>query len=208
MSVVGKAVGRVIAGLLLGCVLAVGGVAYSVWSVAREDNRQQADTIVVLGSAQYNGTPSQNFQARLKHAMNLYEDGYAKVIVTVGGNRAGDVYTEASAGKKWLEEQGVPSSAVVAVPEGSNTLQSAIALKKVYRQHGWQTADMVTDPWHCLRASQMLEENGIKVFISPTRTGPAVASRSTEIAYVFRETAAILYYGLNGSSQETGIGIG
>lgn len=208
MSVVGKAVGRVVAGVLVGCVLAAGGIAFSVWSVAREDNRQQADTIVVLGSAQYNGTPSPNFRARLQHAKNLYDDGYAKVIVTVGGNRTGDVYTEASAGKKWLEEQGVPSDALVAVPEGSNTLQSAIALKKVYQEHGWLTADMVTDPWHSLRASQMLEANGIEVFISPTRSGPSVASRSTELAYVFRETAAIAYYGITGSSQETGIGIG
>ncbi|PRZ31367.1 DUF218 domain-containing protein [Antricoccus suffuscus] len=205
---VGRVVGRLVAGILVGILLAVGGVAFAVWKVARDDTRQHADTIVVLGSAQYNGTPSPNFKSRLTHALSLYQDGLADVIVTVGGNRSGDEYTEAGAGRNWLIKQGVPADAVVAVPTGSNTLQSAVALGKEFKQKGWTDTIVVTDPWHTLRASEMITAEGITTYISPTRSGPSVQTRSTEFQYILRETAAILYYGLTGNSNETGLGIG
>ena len=64
-----------------------------VWAYARQDDRSEADTILVLGAAQYNGTPSNWFAARLDHAADLYNDGVAPRIVTVGGMLAGDAYT-------------------------------------------------------------------------------------------------------------------
>lgn len=205
---VGRIVGRLVAGILVGILLAVGGVAFAVWKVARDDTRQHADTIVVLGSAQYNGTPSPNFKSRLTHALGLYQAGLADVIVTVGGSRSGDHYTEAGAGRSWLLDQGVPADAVVAVPTGSNTLQSAVALGKVFKQEGWTNTIVVTDPWHTLRASEMIAAEGITTYISPTRSGPSVQTRSTEFQYILRETAAILYYGLTGNSNEKGFAIG
>ena len=205
---VGRVVGRLVAGILVGALLAVCGVAFAVWKVARDDTRQHADTIVVLGSAQYNGKPSPNFQARLTHAMDLYQSGIADVIVTVGGSRSGDEYTEAGAGRTWLIQQGVPEDAVVAVPTGSNTLQSARAIGKLFKKMGWHDTVVVTDPWHTLRASEMIRAQGVTTYISPTRSGPSVQTRSTEFQYILRETAAILYYGLTGNSNESGFGIG
>ena len=81
-----------------------------VWWVARQDDRRASDVIVVLGAAQFDGRPSSVFTARLVHARDLYEDDVAPRIVTVGGNRAGDRFTEASAGKHWLTAHGVPAS--------------------------------------------------------------------------------------------------
>ena len=52
-----KVIRRLIVGLLIGCVLGTLGVAYAVWKVARTTDNVNADAIVVLGSAQYNGTP-------------------------------------------------------------------------------------------------------------------------------------------------------
>ena len=95
-----------------------------VWWVARQDDRRASDAIVVLGAAQFDGRPSSVFTARLVHARDLYEDDVAPRIVTVGGNRAGDRFTEAAAGKRWLTEHGVPGQhAIVAVATGSDTLQ-------------------------------------------------------------------------------------
>jgi vancomycin permeability regulator SanA len=104
---------RLVLGVFLVGALVVGGTSFRVWQVARHDDRERADVVLVLGAAQYDGTPSKVFEARLRHARNLFEQGVAPRIVTVGGNKPGDTYTEAGAAANWLVEQGVPKDAVV-----------------------------------------------------------------------------------------------
>ena len=55
-------------GAVLVALFVVGGTAFRVWEVARQDDRQPADAVVVLGAAQYDGEPSSIFAARLRHA--------------------------------------------------------------------------------------------------------------------------------------------
>ena len=45
-----------------------------VWWAARQDDTRRSDAVVVLGAAQYNGTPSPVFEARLDHAADLYHE--------------------------------------------------------------------------------------------------------------------------------------
>src|SRR5262245_19126497 len=89
---------RFVLGVLLVGTLLVGGAAFRVWMVARGDDRTAADVVLMLGAAQYDGRPSQVLEARLRHAKNLYDEGVAPYIVTTGGNKPGDNYTEAGAG--------------------------------------------------------------------------------------------------------------
>jgi vancomycin permeability regulator SanA len=177
--------------LIIGTPLAAGA---QVWYVARQDDRTHSDTILVLGAAQFNGRPSAVLAWRLQHALKLYHEGVAPTIVTVGGNRPGDNYTEAGTGKAWLNEHGVPSSHLVAVRSGSDTLQSMVAAGQEYRRLGWHSAVIVTDPWHALRSRTMARDNGIKAVTSPTRSGPTVSSRDTQFHYIVRETGGYLYY--------------
>jgi vancomycin permeability regulator SanA len=179
--------------LVVGTPLAAG--CY-VWYVAREDVRTHSDAIIVLGAAQFNGTPSDVLAWRLRHALTLYNDGVAKHILTVGGNRPGDNYTEAGSGKAWLNEHGVPADHLVAVPTGSDTLQSMIAAGEEFRKLHWHTAVIVTDPPHALRSRTMARANGIKAVTSPTRSGPTVYSRDTQFHYIVRETGGYLYFQL------------
>jgi uncharacterized SAM-binding protein YcdF (DUF218 family) len=176
----------VIAGVLM--------VAFRVWWVARDDDRPTSDVIVVLGASQYDGTPSPVLQARLDHALTLYKDGVAPTIITVGGKLAGDRFTEAAAGKAWLVKQGVPASDVVAVGQGTDTWNSLVAVDDVMKENGWDSAVLVTDPWHSFRSREMARHLGLTVATSPTRTGPVVAERLTEERYVARETAGYLAY--------------
>lgn len=196
-----RLVRRLVAGLLLLAVLVVGGTAARVWWVARQDSHPKSDAIVVLGASQFNGKPSTVFRARLLHAKKLYDEGVAPRVVTIGGGAPGDRYTEAESGARFLRERGVTA---VAVGEGRNTLQSLQALTQEFGRQGWHTAVLVTDPWHELRSRRMASDLGIRATASPTRTGPAVRDRGTEIRYVLRETAAYLYYRVFGASSEAG----
>ena len=198
-----KWVFRVAGGVALIVALVVGGTGFRVWQVARTDDRAKADIVIVLGAAQYDGRPSSILKARLDHASRLYEQGVAPTVVTVGGRRAGDNFTEAQAGRRYLVDAGVPESAVVEVDAGSDTLTSLQAVADTARERGWHTAVIVSDPWHSLRARTMARDAGLTARTSPTRRGPVVQTRETQARYILRETAAMLYYRLTHAPAET-----
>jgi uncharacterized SAM-binding protein YcdF (DUF218 family) len=128
--------------------------------------------------------------------------------VTVGGRAAGDEFTEAEAGREYLANAGVPAGALLAVPEGVDTLESMRAVSAAFGERGWHKAVVVTDPWHALRAERMAEDSGIEAESSPTRQGPAVQTRGTQFRYILRETAAYLLYRATGESVAGAPGIG
>lgn len=202
----GRWVLRAVAAVVLAAVLVVGGTAYAVWKQARADERGPADAILVLGSAQYDGVPSPVFEARLDHALDLYQEGLAPTLVTVGGKQDGDRFTEGESGAAWLQDAGVPADAIVAVGVGTDTLTSMQAVDKVYADRGWSRMIIVTDPWHELRSNRIAADLGMATLSSPTRQGPAVFTRETQARAIVRETGAYLYYRLTGSTPETRIG--
>jgi len=204
----GSLMGRVVLAAVLATLILAGATALAIWWTARQDARPASDAIVVLGSAQYNGRPSSIFAARLEHARALYQQGVAPVVVTVGGKKSGDNFTEAQAGRDYLAQEGVPEKALLAVPEGVDTLQSMQDVAAVFRQRGWHSAVLVTDPWHVMRAERMADDSGMDAASSPTRQGPAVQTRTTQFRYIMRETAAYLLYRLTGRSVAGAPGIG
>ena len=188
-----KLVLRLVGLVVLALLLVLGVTAASVWWVARKDVRTHSDAIVVLGASQLDGRPSALLKARLDHAKALYDEGVAPVVVTLGGSAPGDRFTEGAAGAMYLSARGVK---VVAVGVGRDTLQSLQALAAEFRRRHWTSAVLVTDPWHELRSRRMATDLGITAVTSPTRTGPANASRTVELRYLARETAGYLYYRL------------
>ncbi|MDF2979035.1 MAG: hypothetical protein K0S40_3763 [Actinomycetospora sp.] len=200
---------RIVLGALVVALLLVGGTAVRVWQLGRTDERQPVDMIVVLGAAQYDGRPSPVFRARLQHALELYEEGVAPRIVTVGGAAAGDAFTEAQAGEQWLVENGVPGQALLPVDEGRDTFESFEAVAAVAEQRGWRSAVLVSDPWHSLRSRTMAADVGLDATTSPTKRGPVVQTRETQLRYIVRETGALIYYHLtHGSSDFSDPGLG
>lgn len=198
-SLLSSVVVRLVLGAVLMGALVVGGTVFRVWQVARADDREHADVVVVLGAAQYDGKPSPVLSARLDHAARLWRDGVAPTIVTVGGRRSGDNFTEARAGEKYLTSYGVPASAVVPVEEGADTLQSLRAVAERAQAEGWHSAVIVSDPWHSLRARTMADDFGLPSGTSPTRSGPVVQTREIQARYIVRESGGLLYYRLTHS---------
>ncbi|WP_433591256.1 YdcF family protein [Nocardia sp. CA-145437] len=190
-----------VGGVLMGLVV-VGGTALHVWQVARIDDYTHADAIVVLGAAQYDGTPSSVFEARLDQAHKLFRKQVAPMIVTVGGKQVGDNYTEAASGKNYLKDQGVPEDRILAVETGSDTLQSVEAVSKALLARGKSSVVLVSDPWHSLRTRTMARDAALSAWTAPTRTGPAVYTRESQAHGIFRETFALLWYQLTHFSAD------
>jgi uncharacterized SAM-binding protein YcdF (DUF218 family) len=188
---------RLLTALLVLCLAALAvfvWTAFRVWKVARIDDRGKVDAIVVLGASQFDGRPSSILEARLSHAKDLYDEGVAARIMTVGGGAPGDRFTEGGSGARWLREQGVPASAVTAVEEGRNTIDSLEAATPALVAQGVRSIVIVSDPWHSLRSRTIARDLGFVASTSPTRSGPAVRTRATQFRYIIRETGGYLVY--------------
>jgi vancomycin permeability regulator SanA len=182
--------------LLAGVVLAFGLTAVAVWRAAHVDDAsrvEHVDAILVLGAAQYNGTPSPVFVGRLDHAVLLYREGRADIVLVLGGSKPGDQSTEAAAGRDYLVQHGVPDTSVVAEPVGSTTLESLRAAATYMHDHDMQSAFLVSDPWHNLRIKRMAGDLGIQGYASATWTS-AARTEGTRFEGYLRETFAYLYY--------------
>jgi uncharacterized SAM-binding protein YcdF (DUF218 family) len=182
-------------GLLL-VIIAIAASGIVVWRAAHHDDASDvdhADAIVVLGAAQYNGTPSPVFAGRLDQALRLWQQGRADVIVTVGSKQPGDTTTEAEAARDYLESKGVPSSAIVALPVGHTTYDSMEAVAAELHGRSLSTAFLVSDPWHNARIKAMAHDLGLTGYASATWTSGARTEESRAKGYV-RETLAYLYY--------------
>jgi vancomycin permeability regulator SanA len=183
-----------VAAMALG-VLALTGVA--VWRAAHTDDARRVDhtdLIVVLGAAQYGGDPSPAFEGRLRHAAILYEQGRASTVLVVGGGQPGDETTEAEAGRDYLvAERGLPEDAVLALPEGSTTLESLEAAERFMSARELHSAFLVSDPWHNLRIKRMAGDLGIEGYASATWQS-AFRTESSRLSGYARETFAYLYY--------------
>jgi uncharacterized SAM-binding protein YcdF (DUF218 family) len=182
--------------LVVAIVGIIGTTAAAVWRSAHTDDATRidhADVIVVLGAAQYNGTPSPVFQGRLVQAEHLYRDGFAPAILVLGANQPGDATTEGASGRDWLIKQGVPTTDVYSDPVGTDTLQSLEGAAAFMRDHGMQSAFLVSDPWHNLRIKRMAGDLGIRAYASATWHS-AATGQWTRVQGYTRETFAYLAY--------------
>lgn len=169
-------------------------VGAAVYFEARSGEAQRSDAIVVLGAAQYNGRPSEVFQARLDQALALYQDGYAPMVVLTGGKQPGDVYTEAETGAQYLLDRGVPQSAIRWENEGRDTWQSLRGVAEVLDGTGVESVLIVSDGFHLLRSELMARELGFTASGSGSIGSPIDSWSGAELSYVIRETGGIIAF--------------
>ncbi len=177
---------------IAGTVLVVGFVVYlvSFTYVVRtgaDDQRQATDAIVVLGAAQYDGRPSPVLESRLDHALVLYQQGLAPIIVLTGGVGTGDTTSEALVGKRYLESHNIPAADLKVLPEGRSTLSSMEALNHWRAREGLETVTLVSDPFHMARLRLEANRLDMVAYTSPTRTSPISESLRSELAYYVAE---------------------
>ncbi len=138
----------------------------------------------MLGAAQYDGTPSPVLRQRLDHALDLYRDGVAGRIVLTGGKQAGDRFTEAYAGYRYLTGRGVPGDDLLVVTDGSSTWDSLRAAERVLRREGLDRVTLVSDSYHSRRLLGVADEVGLDAGVSPSGAAPTVPELLRETGLV------------------------
>ena len=139
-----------------------------VWYASGQDDPKQAQAIVVLGAAQYNGRPSPVLQKRLDHGLDLYERGLAPLIVVTGGRREGDRFTEATTGYNYLRAKGVPDKAIRKEVQGRTTYESLAAVARFLKTEDVNDVILVSGPAQAKRLAGIADSVGLDATISST----------------------------------------
>jgi len=158
-----------------------------VLTVSQQDQRRPVDAIVVLGAAQYNGRPSPVLRARLDHALGLYREGVAPLVVVTGGVGRGDTMSEAMVGERYLRAHGVPEGAAAATGEGRTTKTSMTAVAAWLRPRGVKRVLLVSDPFHMFRLRLEARRTSLEAFTSPTESSPISHNPVLELRYLCAE---------------------
>jgi uncharacterized SAM-binding protein YcdF (DUF218 family) len=182
-----------------GGLFVVGYMSYRIWDQGGRDEARKADAIVVLGAAQYNGTPSPLFEARLAHAVQLYKDGIAPIFIVTGGKLPDDRTTEAAAARAYAVAHGVRPEAILVEDQSRTTLEQLRTVSEMLRDRGLRSAVLVSDRTHMLRSLRIARDQGIEAYGSPTTTSPVESNVVDQVRATGHEIGALVLYFLAGT---------
>lgn len=112
-----------------------------------DDAGETADAIVVLGGEAY--PPN-----RTIHALNLYKQRRAPVVVFTGGALPGQPpeLSSARVALRYALARGLPAEVALVVDTAQSTYDEAILVRDLAAHHGWRSLIIVTDSYHTRRA--------------------------------------------------------
>lgn len=161
-------------------------LAVLLWSIL--DQAKPAESIVVLGAAQYDGRPSPVLRARLDHAVDLWNHHLARIVILTGGTGVGDTTSEAAVGRRYVKRHGVPEGVILLENEGRTTRESLLAVSRILKSRGMKSAILVSDPFHMLRLWILSRRFGFTAYTSPTKTSPISPNREARWRYMLGES--------------------
>lgn len=181
------------------CLVALVCLAFVVtyWAIDRRsglDDSAPADVILVLGSAVWpNEQPSPSLRARTERAIELYQQGYAPYLLLSGGLGRYPP-EEAEVMRRLAVEAGIPQEAMILDMEAHSTWESMEKARDIMEQEGWQTAIIVSDPFHIERSLLMAGDAGFAAYGSPALDSPTYTIPSRRMFYTSREVLALWWY--------------
>lgn len=170
--------------------------AFVLWSSAvvlilfagERSNLHEADAILVLGAAQYNGRPSPVYKARIDHALALWEEGLAPRLIFTGGVGVGDTLSEGEVGRRYAIRSGAPDSMVLVERTGLTSAESVGAAAALMQDRALTSALVVSDSYHMLRLELLVRRSGIQPYRAAAPRAPIDRDRAERVRYVLRES--------------------
>lgn len=158
-----------------------------------------ADAIVVFaGGVGESGKAGGGAQERVKHAVDLYQDGLATNVIFSSGY----VFTfrEADVMKAIAVANGVPAAAIVLEEEATNTFENVELTRRILDRHGWRRVLLVSSPYHMRRAMLTWERVAPHITVIPAPPPESqfyahgTGASLEQIRAIVHEYAAILAY--------------
>jgi len=187
-------------GVALVVLVALGSLFANLWlrisTQAQKDEARRADVIIILGCAVWPGErPSPSLEARVQHGILLYQRGMADHLVLSGGVGRYPP-AEAEVMRRLALSHGVPEQSLILDTESSSTIESIQRAGSTMQKHDWNTAIIVSDPFHIYRALMMARDESIHAWGSPALNSPTYTIPRLRYYYTLREVLAITWYRL------------
>ena len=187
-------------GVALVVLVALGSLFVNLWlrvsAQAQKDEARRADVIIILGCAVWPGErPSPSLEARVQHGIVLYQRGMADYLVLSGGVGRYPP-AEAEVMRRLAVSHGVPEQSLILDTESRSTIESIQLAGSTMQEHDWNTAIIVSDPFHIYRALMMARDEGIHAWGSPALNSPTYTIPRLRYYYTLREVLAITWYRL------------
>lgn len=148
------------------------GLGVHILNYGAMDTAESADVIIVLGSGlRRDGRPGDALLRRSIWASDLYHAGLARSVICTGGIGRTQTRSEASACREVLIRQGVPDEVIYLDEQSLSTEENAIYAHEIMDAQGWESAILVTDSFHMLRADWIFNSEGIAHTRSPVPRG-------------------------------------
>jgi uncharacterized SAM-binding protein YcdF (DUF218 family)/glycosyltransferase involved in cell wall biosynthesis len=159
----------------------------------------EADAIVVFaGGVGESGEAGGGYQERVKQAVDLYDQGFARHMVFVSGFVF--AFREAEVMRSLAVDNGVPEDAIRLVTDVTTTRDYALRSREVLAQNGWNRVLLVSSPYHMRRALLTWRQAAPEIEVTPTPSpisqfyaharGPSLE----QIRGILQEYAAIALY--------------
>jgi uncharacterized SAM-binding protein YcdF (DUF218 family) len=132
------------------------------------DPVRQVDAIVVLGSGSHSDrtlTPESAY--RLLHAVQLFKEGHASMLILSGGSHQDSHLSDAEVMGNVASALGVQSGSLILDSTPSTTAAQAASIAAIAKQHGISSIVLVTSPLHSYRAARAFRRLGLTVVSAP-----------------------------------------
>jgi uncharacterized SAM-binding protein YcdF (DUF218 family) len=147
------------------------------------DPLRRADAIAVLGAGAYDPrTPTPHTAYRLLRAVQLYQEGYAPLMILSGGGHRGARGTDAEAMATAARALGVPATAVVLDATSSSTRAQAESVARIARSRGLSSVLVVTSPLGSRRATRAFRQVGLDAVSASVSASPPLEVSRDHIA--------------------------
>lgn len=162
------------------------------------DQPRKSDVIIILGAGTRKGSDKLPLQAaqRLLSGADLYQEGYAPVVIVTGGFSKRTKLIEAELMQPEAVEFGIPVENVIKENQSLNTWENATYSLAIMQKKKWTTAIVTTSPYHTWRACRMFRRQGADVVCVPAeyslRPPHTIYDRFVDNRAVIREYGAII----------------
>ncbi|MBK8022098.1 MAG: YdcF family protein [Chloroflexi bacterium] len=164
-------------------------IALMVLGYGTVSYERDVDVIIVLGAGMTRtGQPGPALTRRSEEGARLYRAGHADHVICAGGIPRYTERSEAEGCAQVLQANGVPASAIILEERSRSTEENAAYSREIMDGQGWDSALIVSDGYHLLRAHWIFAEQGITGFTVPASKPPRFIDHVSSVA---REVVAV-----------------
>jgi len=139
---------------------------------ADQSKLEPAEVIIGLGygpAKSKKGEPKAELKRRVDKAVELYQAGLAPYIIFTGADTGAGCESEVM--KELAVKQGVPEEKIITETKATDTITNARYSVEIMKSRGWNSALLVSNPYHLKRARSLFEASpGIQVQLAPCAT--------------------------------------